>query len=535
MRINKWLKTMMIALGLSLAALPAYADVINSSDLPGGLNSNNLNGTINLNGAGNIINWDKFNVGSGSTLEFVNSASKWAVLNRVASNGGISQLDGTINASSGGTVFLVNPSGIVFDNDFTTNANTFVASTLKLEDDAFNNYVSGAGTLAFADDNSGSITVKRMSAPNSFVTLVGNSITVAPGVTMEAKDLALVAGNNVTFITPHENDEGFTELAQYNSSMGNTVTIGDETGGAVTINTEYDFNATGSQVDIKNVKIENAQEIYVAAANTIEDIDNMDATADNVINIKSLETNAEAFYIEGGKISVDGLTYNILPAGSREITIEAANKFERHDEQSGSDDKMFATKENNVKLSNVTISNSDDAPGLIVVAGGSVDIDRLNANAEKGEIHILAGKEYSESEVMNADTSNTISIKNSVLQTDTGGNIMGGNISLENTTIDTDKWRIDVINLNESNSNKNVLVDEAVDLVANSNLTPEEKAALTKTLKEETPVKITESSQQAANDTKQSDISSISSSQKMEAVEPTSMTEESAPAVSVEE
>ncbi|MGM9572070.1 MAG: hypothetical protein ACI3ZR_07630, partial [bacterium] len=355
---------------------------------------------------------------------------------------------------------------------FTTNANTFVASTLKLSDEDFNNYVNGAGTLAFADDNSGSIKVNGMKA-DGYVTLVGKSINVAPGVTMEAKDLSLVAGNNVTFNSPSEGDDGFTELVSYTSNGSNTVTIGGETGGEVTINTKFEFDVIGSKVDINNVNIGDAEDgIWVAAAtamnnNITKDIskkietetETAEYTTDNKVTINNLTTGANDFLgIDGGKISINGLT-----STTNDFAVEAANKFTRvdirnidNDENISYDDHAFAGAGNTVELKEVTVNYKDDMPS-VNIKGSSVDMDNFKVNAGQGHIAILAGKEMIDkrnnsaykgeesvrTQVKNTDASNTINIKNSKLKTSDSLSpnviILGGNINLEGTEINTNE------------------------------------------------------------------------------------------------
>ncbi|MBM3876923.1 MAG: filamentous hemagglutinin N-terminal domain-containing protein, partial [Verrucomicrobia bacterium] len=87
-----------------------------------------------------IIDWSTFNIGAGHTalFKFLGSAgANSAVLNRVDAAGGLSQIYGTLrselgNGSVGGTVYLINPSGIVVGPGGVINVGSFVGSTFDL-------------------------------------------------------------------------------------------------------------------------------------------------------------------------------------------------------------------------------------------------------------------------------------------------------------------------------------------------------------------------------------------------------------------
>ncbi len=73
-----------------------------------------------------IITWDSFSIGKDQTVQFNNGDG--ATLNRVLT-GNLSTIDGTLSAT--GTVYLINPSGVVIGKSGIVNVGgTFVASTL---------------------------------------------------------------------------------------------------------------------------------------------------------------------------------------------------------------------------------------------------------------------------------------------------------------------------------------------------------------------------------------------------------------------
>ena len=78
-----------------------------------------------------VLNWQSFNVGSGTTVNFNQQGNaNWAALNRIASAGVPSQILGTIRAD--GAVYLINQNGIIFGGTSQINVHTLIASTLDL-------------------------------------------------------------------------------------------------------------------------------------------------------------------------------------------------------------------------------------------------------------------------------------------------------------------------------------------------------------------------------------------------------------------
>jgi mucin-19 len=115
--------------------------------------------TIRQDSARAIIDWGSFNIGSGETtvFEFNHTAGAGsAVLNRVSS-GSPSIIDGILrstvgpNGPVGGTVMLLNPSGILFTPNAQVSVGNFVATTLGLAESDFINNT----TLHFSGSTAG--------------------------------------------------------------------------------------------------------------------------------------------------------------------------------------------------------------------------------------------------------------------------------------------------------------------------------------------------------------------------------------------
>lgn len=102
-----------------------------------------------------ILNWETFNVGRRTTVEFVQQPG-WAVLNRVNDpQARPSQIQGQIKAD--GTVMIVNRNGIQFSGTAQVDTRNLVAAAVGMTNDQFNRgiygaAVSGATVPTFAND-----------------------------------------------------------------------------------------------------------------------------------------------------------------------------------------------------------------------------------------------------------------------------------------------------------------------------------------------------------------------------------------------
>jgi filamentous hemagglutinin family protein len=90
-----------------------------------------------------ILNWQTFNVGRNTTVDFNQSAggtaaNTWVVLNRILDpSGSPSQILGSIKAQ--GQVYLINQNGIIFGGASQVNVSTLLAASAMITDSQFNN------------------------------------------------------------------------------------------------------------------------------------------------------------------------------------------------------------------------------------------------------------------------------------------------------------------------------------------------------------------------------------------------------------
>ena len=143
-----------------------------------------------------IINWNRFNIGSGETVRFLQPNAQAAVLNRVT---GLdpSTIQGQLQAN--GRVFLLNPNGILFGPGAVVDVGSFTASTLKMSDEDFlsGNYrlTQDQNLPLAALTNQGQIRV----AEGGFVVLVSPLLDNQGMIVAQAGTVQLGASTRATF------------------------------------------------------------------------------------------------------------------------------------------------------------------------------------------------------------------------------------------------------------------------------------------------------------------------------------------------
>lgn len=135
-----------------------------------------------------ILNWETFNVGRNTTVEFAQQ-SNWAVLNRVNDpSARASQIQGQIKGD--GTVMLINRNGIVFSGSSQVNVRNLVAAAANITDIQFRDrglYFDSTGTQPTFTDAAGKVLVERGAA----------IATHQPASSTDAGGYALLLGNEV--------------------------------------------------------------------------------------------------------------------------------------------------------------------------------------------------------------------------------------------------------------------------------------------------------------------------------------------------
>lgn len=181
-------------------AVPAVMPAINPSASPSGgrvtagsgnIGRSGLTTTIDQHSQNLSLNWQSFNIGADSSVNFVQPNAQSIAVNRIADPNG-SVILGHLNAN--GQVFLINPNGVLFGQGAQVNVGGLVASTLDVGDGEL-----GSGTLHFRGDGNGKVINRgSINAANGYVALLGPQVSNQGTLAANGGTVALAGGNAVT-------------------------------------------------------------------------------------------------------------------------------------------------------------------------------------------------------------------------------------------------------------------------------------------------------------------------------------------------
>lgn len=152
-----------------------------------------------------VLNWETYNVGRNTTVEYQQQSS-WSALNRVNDpNGRPSQIRGQIKAD--GTVLIVNRNGVIFTGSSQVDTRNLVAAAANVTDDQFRKGLYGDNATPTFTNAGGKIKVEAGAqistrAPQSvtqgggYVLLVGTEVENAGTITTPKGQTQLAAGDN---------------------------------------------------------------------------------------------------------------------------------------------------------------------------------------------------------------------------------------------------------------------------------------------------------------------------------------------------
>jgi filamentous hemagglutinin family protein len=226
--------------------------------------------TVNINQSStrSIINWSSFNIAAGqsTSFHFLGAAGAGsAVLNEVSASAGQSFINGLLNSyigagtgKVGGSVFVLNPNGILFGAQGSVNVGSFVGTTLSIDNRSFMQGAnltlggaSGGSTAAIQNqgqinalggdifliaqqvENDGSLTANHVGlAAGSYVQL---NQAGAPGT----ERISILAGNPSASAVTGVNNTGTIQAvtAELQAAGGNIYALAINNSGVVRANT----------------------------------------------------------------------------------------------------------------------------------------------------------------------------------------------------------------------------------------------------------------------------------------------------------
>ncbi|WP_062311239.1 beta strand repeat-containing protein, partial [Polynucleobacter sinensis] len=149
--------------------------------------------TVNQSTNRAAINWDTFNVGKSSTVNFIQPNTQSATLNRVTGNSP-SQIFGQIHAN--GQVYLLNPSGIYFAPGAMVDVNSIVATTHDLSDADF---MAGKSSFSRKGSTASVVNEAQISASiGGYIALLAPEVRNNGVVIAKQGTIAMASGELIT-------------------------------------------------------------------------------------------------------------------------------------------------------------------------------------------------------------------------------------------------------------------------------------------------------------------------------------------------
>lgn len=374
-RLPRQVQLRPLALSLICAgAAPAMAQVLPTGFTPilGGVTMTQGAGVMNINQPfqRGIVNWQTFSIGAGGTVNIAQPSTRAVLLNRVVGDGGTimaSRIDGTLKTSlignptlPGGSVFLINPSGIVFGKGSSVNVGGLVASTLDIANDNF----MPAGSQDKAFDKSEQLVFVGPANSMAQVRLEqGASITAGPGGTV-----ALVGGSvrNDGEINVARGSVGLVSASKLTMNLdfdGDGLTTfkvpldGQTTFKLADLQATDKSNTTTAQLmNTGNVTADGGRVVLMAAAADV-DARQLVVSQTGVIRARSLSSRNGEIVLDGGQ---SGLRSNEMLLGG---TLDASGT------EAGAAGGSITASADYVRLSGLAGDASGSNGGSIQVSG----------------------------------------------------------------------------------------------------------------------------------------------------------------------
>ena len=291
------------------------------------------NSTVLVNQGSNkaVLDWQKFSIGRGESVIFNQPGASSVALNRVL-GADPSQIFGTLK--SNGSVFLVNPAGVLFAPGANVSVGGLVGSTLSISNADFN-----AGNYRFANGgNAGSVINQgSVNANGGYVALLGPKVGNDGQIIANGGSVGFGAGDKVSL--------SFGASGMVNVNV-------DAAAAAATINNKGAVQADGGQVQ------------FVARS--------ADALLDTVIN-NTGTVRANTLVQKDGRIFLDG--------GSRGVVSNSGGLQTRGD-VAGSKGGSITVLGDKVGIEGAAkIDASGQAGGGTVLVGGNYQGKGVESNA----------------------------------------------------------------------------------------------------------------------------------------------------------
>ncbi|MFL1553511.1 filamentous hemagglutinin N-terminal domain-containing protein [Pseudomonas sp. D47] len=293
---------------------------------------------IHQNSANAVIDWNSFNIDNGHSVNF-QVPTGGATLNQIA--GAASQINGNLN--SNGTLYLLNPNGILFGKGASVNVGSLVATTSALSADNFMN-----GNRTFTGEGKG-----KIGNAGTIIAATGGSVVLAG---------AGMISNTGTIVVP----EGSIQMVS-----GDKFTLSMATQNPF-LSVTLDATATGAQVENMGGTLR-AGSINLQAVRRVVSTGTVEASS--LADLKGAVNFSADAVVVNGKVTSQG---DITIGGKDTVQITGAHLSAEND--------IKATANGFLSVFDSTLRTADGSIALTSDARLAVRGSNLEANA--GDIEL---------------------------------------------------------------------------------------------------------------------------------------------------
>ena len=361
-----------------------------------------------------VLNWETFNVGRNTTVEF-QQQSNWSALNRVNDpNGRPSEIRGQIKAD--GTVLIVNRNGVVFTGSSQVNTRNLVAAAANITDDQFRKGLYGDNAAPTFTNAGGKVKVEAgaqitTQTPQSvtqgggYVLLVGTEVENAGTITTPKGQTQLAAGDN--FI-----------IRKGVGTDGNTssTTRGNE------IAPQFVANSTAGHVVNNGLIVANQGDITLAGRDVVQ---NGVAISTSTVNTRGTIHLLNSATDTQGRVSMgQGATTAILIEQDGSTALDSQRNALM--QASVAQDKVRADTAQGVFDNLSRLSDRRDQSRIEIVSGGDVFFaDNSLSLATGGQIQVSAARRTLVSDRARLDVGGAVGVQVSMESNNVAVNVQG--------------------------------------------------------------------------------------------------------------
>ncbi|MFC6299480.1 filamentous hemagglutinin N-terminal domain-containing protein [Pseudomonas sp. CCM 7893] len=347
-----------------------------------------------------ILNWETFNVGRNTTVDF-QQQSNWAALNRVNDpNARPSEIQGQIKGA--GTVMIMNRNGVVFSGTSQVNVRNLVAAAATITDEQFTQrgiYVDASGTQPTFTEAAGKVEVQRgaliqthnpatSTDAGGYTLLLGSEVENAGTIITAKGQTTLAAGDSFYIrrgVGTGGNDRSTTRGNEVATSLKAGSSAGKVSNSGLIMASTGDITLTGHQVQ------QNGVALASTSVDTRGTVHLLNSAGDKTGSVTLGEGSTTAILLDSGTstalnsqrdnglVKLDGLSVNLITGQFNNLS---------------------------------SLADRTDQSRVEIVSGGTVDFQKGSITlATGGQVAVTAGQRSLVRDGAMIDVSGAVGVK----------------------------------------------------------------------------------------------------------------------------